>query len=213
LILSRVQEKDFDELLEVQFKAFSHVDIHQALFGPNTKENRDRVKEAFIKDMHNDVADCWMKLVDETTGRIVSASQWKIYPSWVKPKEHPAFESPFYEGKERKISEKLGNDFYEKRGAWSDHPHVLLYILFTDPDYQRCGAGSIHVKWGTDLADRLLLPAWVEGSPNGHHLYEENGFKDVEHVHDQTDKWLVEYTIMRREPKTHFEAGRSIVFT
>lgn len=124
LILSRVEEKDFDELLEVQYKAFGDVDVHQALFGPNTKENRDRVKEAFVKDMHNDVADYWMKLVDATTGRIVSASQWKIYPSWVTPKEHHKFEAPFYEGDERKWSEYMGNDFYRRRGEWANHPHV-----------------------------------------------------------------------------------------
>jgi hypothetical protein len=72
------------------------------------------------------------------------------------------------------------------------------------------------VKWGTDLADRLLVPTWVEGSPDGHHLYESNGFKDVEHVNwrcEKGQKWLSEYTVMKREPKTSFEAGRSITFT
>jgi hypothetical protein len=69
------------------------------------------------------------------------------------------------------------------------------------------------VKWGTDLADRLLVPTWVEGSPEGHHLYEENGFVDVEYVNDKVGKWVSEYTVMKREPKTSFEAGRSIVFT
>jgi hypothetical protein len=89
----------------------------------------------------------------------------------------------------------------------------VLYILFTHPDYQGCGAGSIHVKWGTDLADRLLLPTWVESSPDGHHLYEMNGFRDVEKVYIQTENWLSDFTIMKREPKTSFEAGRSIVLT
>jgi len=88
----------------------------------------------------------------------------------------------------------------------------VLYILFTDPSYQKTGAGSIHVKWGTDLADRLLVPTWVEGSPEGHHLYESNGFKDVEYVNLPTKKWVAEYTVMKREPKTSFDAGRSIVF-
>jgi len=87
----------------------------------------------------------------------------------------------------------------------------VLYILFTDPDYQRCGAGSIHVKWGTDLADRLLVPCWVEASPFGHHLYEENGFRDLEKVCTRTKKWVSEYTIMRRPPKTKLDAGRTII--
>jgi GNAT superfamily N-acetyltransferase len=93
------------------------------------------------------------------------------------------------------------------------HVISVLYILFTDPEYQRCGAGSIHVKWGTDLADRLLVPTWVESSPNGHHLYEANGFRDVEKVYLQTKSWLSDFTIMKREPKTSLEAGRPIVFS
>lgn len=92
-------------------------------------------------------------------------------------------------------------------------PSKVLYILFTDPAAQRCGAGSIHVKWGTELADRLLVPCWVEGSPDGHHLYEENGFKDVQYVNEKIGDWLMEYTVMKRESKTQYEAGRSIVFT
>ena len=69
------------------------------------------------------------------------------------------------------------------------------------------------MKWGTELADRLLVPAWVEASPAGHHLYEENGFRDVEYVNVPTKRWVSEFTIMRRDPKRQFEAGRSIVFT
>jgi len=87
----------------------------------------------------------------------------------------------------------------------------VLYILFTHPDYQRRGAGSIHVKWGTDLADRLLVPCWVEASPFGHHLYKENGFRDVEKVQTRTKKWVSEYTVMRREPKTRLDAGRTVL--
>jgi hypothetical protein len=77
-VLSRVTEEDLDEMLEIQFRAFSKVDVHEALFGPNTKHHRDLVKARFLKDMKEDVADCWMKLVDKSTGKIVSAAQWKI---------------------------------------------------------------------------------------------------------------------------------------
>lgn len=57
------------------------------------------------------------------------------------------------------------------------------------------------------------MPAWVEASPDGHHLYESNGFRDVEYVNVKTKLWVSEFTIMRREPKTEFVAGRSITFT
>jgi hypothetical protein len=124
LVLSRVEEKDWDELLEVQYKAFKDVDIHQALFGPNTKENRDRVKKAFIEESKTDISDCWLKLVDTNTGRIVSASQWKIYPSWAPKKKEP-FQAPFYEGQVRTDAEHLGQDFMVRREKYQyGSPHV-----------------------------------------------------------------------------------------
>jgi len=64
----------------------------------------------------------------------------------------------------------------------------VFSILFTDPEYQRLGAGSMMVKWGCDLADHLFLPVWVEGSEKGHELYLQNGFEDVENVNTQTKK-------------------------
>ena len=63
------------------------------------------------------------------------------------------------------------------------------------------------MKWGTDLADRLLVPCWVEASIFGHHLYEKNGFRDVEEVCTRTKKWVNTYTMTRREPKTRLYNG------
>lgn len=57
------------------------------------------------------------------------------------------------------------------------------------------------VKWGTDLADRLFIPAWVEGSPAGLHLYKTHGFQDLEYVATETPKWTVIYHMMRREAR------------
>jgi hypothetical protein len=136
LVLSRVEEKDWDELLEVQYTSFKDVDIHQALFGPNTQENRLRVKQAFIAESRNDISDCWLKLVDLTTNRIVSASQWKIYPSWKDKTEKGLFEAPFYEGQVRRDAEELGRDFMVRREKYQyGSPHVCklfanLYLHF-----------------------------------------------------------------------------------
>ena len=123
--MSRATEEDFDELLEVQFRSFKVVPIHEALFGPNTKENRDRVKANFLKSMKEDSADCWMKLVDKSTNRIVSGSLWKIYPSWAPVATHDAH-SDFLDDKEdREMSEFLTNDFMQRRIKYTyNHAHV-----------------------------------------------------------------------------------------
>lgn len=86
----------------------------------------------------------------------------------------------------------------------------MLSILFTDPEYQRLGAGSMMVKWGCDLADHLFLPVWVEGSEKGHELYLQNGFEDVENVNTQTKKWVSHYYMMRRPRKVSMVEGKSL---
>jgi hypothetical protein len=127
-VLSRVTEEDLDEMLEIQFRAFSKVDVHTALFGPNTKEHRDLVKVRFLKEMKEDVADCWMKLVDKSTGKIVSAAQWKIYPTWAPLPEHPPLVADWHpEGDERKWAEEMITEFIEKRGSrMYNHAHVCM---------------------------------------------------------------------------------------
>lgn len=53
-------------------------------------------------------------------------------------------------------------------------------MLHADPAFQGRGAGSLLIKWGTQKADELRLPVYLEASPKGHGLYEKHGFKDIE---------------------------------
>lgn len=130
--MSRVTEEDFDELLEVQFRSFAPVPIHEALFGPNTKEQRDAIKADFIKSMHSDPSDCWMKLVDKSNGRIVSGALWKIYPSWNDKEARHDGAAPWFEGEDRTMAEFLMKDFMDRRVRYMwNHPHVC------ECDFQR----------------------------------------------------------------------------
>jgi hypothetical protein len=135
-VLSRVTEEDLDEMLEVQFRSFSKVDVHEALFGANTKANRDATKARFLKDMKEDAADCWMKLVDKSTGKIVSAAQWKIYPTWAPMPEHPPFDATWHEGEEKVWAEKMVEDFMVKRASrMYNHAHVCKLAIPTFLSY------------------------------------------------------------------------------
>ncbi len=83
-------------------------------------------------------------------------------------------------------------------------------MLFTDPSYQKRGAGAMMVKWGTDLADHLMLPAWVEASEIAAPLYRKNGFEDVEHCKMKTQKWETSYWLMRRPVRVRTMEGKFI---
>jgi hypothetical protein len=66
------------------------------------------------------------------------------------------------------------------------------------------------VQWGADLADQLMLPAWVEASPFGHGLYAKYGFEDVERVEVVTKTMVGEYTCMRRPLKVKGFSGKEL---
>ena len=53
-------------------------------------------------------------------------------------------------------------------------------MLHTDPKHQRRGAASALIRWGTQKADELGLPVYLESSAEGHVLYNRHGFKDIE---------------------------------
>jgi GNAT superfamily N-acetyltransferase len=74
-------------------------------------------------------------------------------------------------------------------------------MLFVDPDYQRQGVGTILVQWGTDLADRLFLPCWVEASEVGHGCYARQGYEDLETIQVDSKIGRVFYYIMGRPQK------------
>ncbi|KAJ9640330.1 hypothetical protein H2199_005869 [Coniosporium tulheliwenetii] len=228
LHLSRASPSDLDEIIAAQYTSFAGLDAHDALFGPNTPTGRAVARKKFLKDMRHDPADCWMKIVDQRTGRIVSAANWKIYPNWgggededeegregkgaaritngdsalVVAAPAPAMEM-YEEGSvEREAAEDAMADFVERRKRYMDgEGHVLLNILFTLPTYQRHGCGTMMVKWGTDLADRLSVLAWVEGSPAGWRLYNTHGFEELEKITKKTRKWTVVYYMMRRKAR------------
>lgn len=63
----------------------------------------------------------------------------------------------------------------------TDNFHAsVLKLLATSPSYQRRGAASLMLAWGTELADRQGLVCWTVASSEGLSLYQKFGFK----VHD-----------------------------
>jgi hypothetical protein len=85
LTLSRVASDDFDTLVPIQFAAFANNGAHNAQLGFGSPENIAHAKKVFLDEFVSDVADVWLKITDEeANNRIVAASNWKIYPTYVK---------------------------------------------------------------------------------------------------------------------------------
>lgn len=64
-----------------------------------------------------------------------------------------------------------------------------MYLLQTDPAYQRKGLGKLLLKHGLDLADSEGRKAYIEASEDGHPVYLKLGFRDVDLVKVDLSKW------------------------
>jgi beta-lactamase class D len=85
LTISRVTPDDFNTLVPIEFAAFADNGAHTAQLGFNNAESIAHAKTIFLEAFTSDPADAWLKVTDEdANGRIVAASNWKIYPTYVK---------------------------------------------------------------------------------------------------------------------------------
>lgn len=63
------------------------------------------------------------------------------------------------------------------------------------------------LQWGSDLADHLFLPSWVEASPAGNFLYRKHGYSDV----DVKKGGDMAGSLMKREAKAlSIESGQEV---
>jgi len=65
-----------------------------------------------------------------------------------------------------------------------------LAVLVTSALHRRRGAGSMLIKWGTNLADEQQLPCYVEASPAGAGLYRKYGFEEVDKLELDLRPWV-----------------------
>lgn len=67
------------ELLDVQYDAFP--DFVRIIFmGCHSKDDLPKLIPKYVEKMSSDPSDVWIKVTDNATGKIVAASNWKIFP-------------------------------------------------------------------------------------------------------------------------------------
>ncbi|KAH6707653.1 hypothetical protein DL95DRAFT_438796 [Leptodontidium sp. 2 PMI_412] len=182
LLLLPAEVSDLAEILEGQRLAFSDPvePFFFALFPETEREERfeEQVKRTEAWWL-GDPSAKYMKVVDEETGKIISAAKWCIY------------ETPLTE---EQMKEELTVDWHpdEESNQWAQHiirsvhSHRLrrtkggvccvLDMMSTHPDHHRRGAGKMLVQWGCDIADKMGVEAFIEGTFIARRLYESCGF-------------------------------------
>ncbi|THZ97690.1 hypothetical protein D6C82_06276 [Aureobasidium pullulans] len=201
-ILTRAHtSNDFDSIVALEFKTFTDPRLREIFMGPDTPDGHAYLSSFYQKTLHTNASDVWVKVEEKKTGKIVGASNWRVHMGSV-PKHELAEEDlgwAWLECDEEKLNKVKGviTGIMEVRKRLFTEPYCQLHICFTDPDYQRRGIGSMMLQWGSDLADQLFLPSWVEASPAGNFLYRKFGYKDIE-VNESGE---MQGSTMRREAR------------
>jgi GNAT superfamily N-acetyltransferase len=208
-------------------------DVWMKITDEDEEVDVDIINEDYVEQQANDDLYSTSVKAKKRVKRIIGASNWKVYPTFVEPKEAKEAQGAATKGEvngttqgekangsdliwlstseEKADAHIILEDFLDRRRRACREGHVLLYILCVDPAYQRKGAGAMMVEWGCELADQMMLPAWVEASAYGHGLYAKYGYEDIEEVRMATKSFLGEYTHMRRPVRVKGFKGRELV--
>jgi len=87
-VLSRASAEDIAEITAMEYRAFANLpSVKTTFLGCESEADLPKLVARCQKDMQNDPNDVWIKVVDKSTGKIVAASNWKVFinkddPAW-----------------------------------------------------------------------------------------------------------------------------------
>lgn len=152
----------------------------------------------------------YLKVIDTTLGgRMIAGAKWRINTS-ERSEEQLQGQLPVPGADEE--GRPAAQEFYNylnrvRREYMGTKPFAFLHLLVTDPEHHRRGAGSLLLRFGTEIADQAGLPGFLESTLVGRPLYARWGFEARhEEVWDLTRFGLEgtdTSTVMIRPPIVH----------
>ncbi|KAF5669901.1 hypothetical protein FCIRC_9086 [Fusarium circinatum] len=179
LRLEQVTLDDVPVLTEVWFAAFTDPGIRR--IWPDTPAVRNWWTQGNRHDLTHKPFQRYVKVVDpdskDANGRprIAAFAKWDTSMPCERGRRYP----PWTEDQPGQVCDDfIAKEEAERLRVMGDQKHYYLDTLVTHPDYQRCGAGSMLMKFGCDLADKDGVAAYVDASKSGAGLYKCFGFVD-----------------------------------
>ncbi|KAJ4294061.1 hypothetical protein N0V90_007750 [Kalmusia sp. IMI 367209] len=204
-------EADIPRFFDIISDAFAHDHEYvEAVFHKHeTPEGRKKGTEQMLNIYRHDPNGHFLKVVDETTDKMIGAAKWNIYKAGEVPPQ-PQLGGDFWpDEEEAEFAKEIFNAFFAPRQRILEENNgrlVALEMLMVDPTYHGQGAGRLLVKWGTAHADRLGVEAVVEGSERGRRLYQSEGFKGPHYIVPVPKKFAARrkqtYYMLRRPAQT-----------
>ncbi|KAK2871831.1 hypothetical protein FQN49_002774 [Arthroderma sp. PD_2] len=162
-------------------------DIHMSAFGANymllaqfpTPSVREGLRKCLVEKVIEEIRDPkWAILVvRDGQKRPISFAKWCLPIYLSENYEEPPWQWP--EGTDIGILNEWSARVDDVgRKVIGDTPCYRLSFMATDPQYERCGAASLLVKWGLELCNKDKVPAVLEGTMNAVPFYQRHGFID-----------------------------------
>ncbi|KAF2868459.1 acyl-CoA N-acyltransferase [Massariosphaeria phaeospora] len=197
IVAQEVLDTDIPRACEMEVAAYANNPASPVLFpGPFPPDSGEKRVNGLIEIRQNDPTVRYMQAVDKQSADILAFSKWHFYET---PEAAAAAERPVNVG--AGTNKAACEAFFDgmakrKKEIMGDRPHIYLHMLHTDPKFQGRGAGGILLNWGTQEADKIGLPIYLESSPEAHRFYQKHGFEDIE-------EFRVDFSQFSKEGKWH----------
>ncbi|KAF2823663.1 acyl-CoA N-acyltransferase [Ophiobolus disseminans] len=208
IIIRDVSDDEIPRVCAIEHAAYADNLLSPFLFpGPFPADSQQQRVTQLIDMRKTDSTARYIQAYDEETGQLIAFAKWHVYDSSSAAAAARRPARNFGPGTNVEACEAFfGSLSTKKDELMGEKPHLYLHMLHTDPSFQGRGAGKILVEWGTKEADELGLPAYLESSPSGHHLYRQCGFHDVDMLKLDLGLYggegVYEEPLMIREPIT-----------
>lgn len=199
--IQEARESDIPEIMSVLIPSFAHIPVEEVLGNVDTPEARKAAGERHLSAWH-DHADgdhltpCAIKCVhtDPTTGRetIVGFAEWFIYEQSRNAeqyrRENFLLSASWLEGAQREKAKRWLKPMVDGRVKWMGGRKCAIFMyMCVHRDWRRKGASTMCVQWGLERCKERGIPAYLEASEEGEHVYKKLGFEEVEKIRIECD--------------------------
>ena len=71
-------------MVNLQYDCFDEF-VREIFLGCTSREDLPKIKNKYVKTMMRNSNDIWVKVTDQATGKIIAASNWRLYINGVPP--------------------------------------------------------------------------------------------------------------------------------
>ena len=120
--LERATPADMREMVDLQYACFPP-EVIDIFMGGSSPEDISRLCESYTKHMRENPSDVWIKVTDTETGKIIAASDWRVYVNGA-PQQADDEPPAWLEGAALERSKKITGQFNEARRRANPGPYV-----------------------------------------------------------------------------------------